>query len=157
MVALDQPYLNWTNCTQKFKSDHKITILIIVCEEKQNKAKEKSFYHCWYHYFRALKLELLPLCPFSKPIGGKYFLKFVRGGRNIEWMREMYIIGPQKLFLFLIHFVYSRYTLFLSQNFYKLSQLELKWPWSCRSNLQKCLERSCLTQVSEYGSMDVDT
>ena len=126
---------------------------------RRNKTRQrkKVFITADIHYFRALKLGLLPLCPFSKPIGGKYFLKFVRGGRNIEWMREVCNIGPQKLFLFLIHFVYSRYTLFLSQNFYKLSQLELKWPWSCRSNLQKCLERSCLTQVSEYGSMDVDT
>ena len=39
-------------------------------------------------------------------------------------------------------------TLFLSQNLFKLSQLVLKWPWSCRSNLQKCLEHLNLAKLS---------
>ena len=39
-------------------------------------------------------------------------------------------------------------TLFLSQNLFKLSQLVLKWPWSCRSNLQKCLENLNLAKLS---------
>ena len=81
---------------------------------------------------------------------GENFLKFVRGGRNIQWMRGVYNIGPQKLFLFLTYFVYSRYTLFLSQNLFKLSQLVLKWPWSCRSNLQKCLEHLNLAKIIKW-------
>ena len=79
---------------------------------------------------------------------GENILKFVRGGRNIQWMRGVYNSGPQKLFLFLTYFVYSRYTLFLSKNLFKLSQLVLKWPWSCRSNLQKCLENLNLAKLS---------
>ena len=86
---------------------------------------------------------------FSKPFGGN-ILKFVRGGRNIQWMRGVYNIGPQKLFLFLTYFVYSRYTIFLSQNLFKLSQLVLKWPWSCRSNLQKCLEHLNLAKIIKW-------
>ena len=78
---------------------------------------------------------------------GKNILKFVRGGRNIQWMRGVYNIRPHKLFLFLTYFVYLRYTLFLSQSLFKLSQLVLKWPWSCRSNLQKCLERLNLAKI----------
>ena len=78
---------------------------------------------------------------------GENVLKFVRGGRNIQWMRGVYNIGPKKLFLFLTDFVYSRYTLFLSQNLFKLSQLVLKWPWSCRSNSQKCLEHLNLAKI----------
>ena len=78
---------------------------------------------------------------------GENILKFVRGGRNIQWMRGVYNIGPKKLFLFLTYFVYSRYTLFLSQNLFKSCQLVLKWPWSCRSNLQKCLERLNLAKI----------
>ena len=31
---------------------------------------------------------------------------------------------------------------------FKLSQLVLKWPWSCRSNLQKCLENLNLAKLS---------
>ena len=31
---------------------------------------------------------------------GENILKFVRGGRNIQWMRGVYNIGPHKLFLF---------------------------------------------------------
>ena len=80
---------------------------------------------------------------------GENILKFVRGGRNIQWMRGVYNIGPQKLFLFLTYFVYSRYTLFLSQNLFKLSQLVLKWPWSCLSNLQKCLEHLNLAKLPQ--------
>ena len=37
---------------------------------------------------------------FFQAFWGKIFLKSVRGGRNIEWMRRVYNIGPQKLFLF---------------------------------------------------------
>ena len=81
---------------------------------------------------------------------GENILKFVRGGRNIQWMREVYNIGPQKLFLFLTYSVYSRYTLFLSQNLFKLSQLVLKWPWSCRSNIQKCLEHLNLAKIIKW-------
>ena len=81
---------------------------------------------------------------------GENILKFVRGGRNIQWMRGVYNIGPQKLFLFLTYFVYSRYTLFLSQNLFKLSQLVLKWPWSCLSNLQKCLEHLNLAKTIKW-------
>ena len=84
---------------------------------------------------------------FFQAFWGKIFLKSVRGGRNIEWMRGVYNIGPKKLFLFLTYFVYSRYTLFLSQNLFKLSQLVLKWSWSCRSNLQKCLEHLNLAKI----------
>ena len=32
---------------------------------------------------------------------GENILKFVRGGRNIQWMRGVYNIGPHKLFLFI--------------------------------------------------------
>ena len=81
---------------------------------------------------------------------GENILKFVRGGRNIQWMRGVYNIGPKKLFLFLTYFVYSCYTLFLSQNLFKLCQLVLKWPWSCRSNLQKCLERLNLAKIIKW-------
>ena len=63
-------------------------------------------------------------------------------------MRGVKNIGPKKLFLFLTYFVYLRYTLFLSQNLFKLSQLVSKWPWSCRSNLQKCLENLNLAKLS---------
>ena len=52
---------------------------------------------------------------------GENILKFVTGGGNIQWMRGVYNIGPKKLFLFLTYFVYSRYTLFLSQNLFVVS------------------------------------
>ena len=38
------------------------------------------------------------LCPFSKLSGCKIFLKFVRDGRNIKWIRGVYNIELQKLF-----------------------------------------------------------
>ena len=33
---------------------------------------------------------------------------------------------------------------------FKLSQLVLKWPWSCRSNLQKCLEHLNLAKIIKW-------
>ena len=116
----------------------------------KTRQREKVFLTADIHYFRALKLWLLPRCPFFQTFWGKIFLKFVRGGRNIQWMRGVYNIGLKKLFLFLTYFVYSRYILFLSQNLFKLSQLVLKWPWSCRSNIQKCLEHLNLAKIIKW-------
>ena len=116
----------------------------------KTRQREKVFLTADIHYFRALKLWLLPRYPFFPNLLGENILKFVRGGRNIQWMRGVYNIRPHKLFLFLTYFVYLRYTLFLSQNLFKLSQLLLKWPWSCRSNLQKCLERLNLAKIIKW-------
>ena len=77
-------------------------------------------------------------------------LKFVRGGRNIQWMRGVYNIGPQKLFLFFHLFCLLALHSFPFTNLFKLSQLVLKWPWSCRSNLQKCLERLNLAKIIKW-------
>ena len=57
-----------------------------------------------------------------------------------HWTKE--IVSFFNLFCLLV------YTLFLSQNLFKLCQLVLKWPWSCRSNLQKCLENLNLAKLS---------
>ena len=61
---------------------------------------DRTFLPADIHYFRALKLGLLPLCPFSKPFGGIFFFKFVWGGGNILWKRSVYNIEPEKLFVF---------------------------------------------------------
>ena len=54
------------------------------CDGKQNQAMgKKVFLRADIPYFRALKLGLFSLCPFSKPLGCKIFLKFLRGGWNI--------------------------------------------------------------------------
>ena len=116
----------------------------------KTRQREKVFLTADIHYFRALKLWLLPRYPFFPNLLGENILKFVRGGRNIQWMRGVYNIRLQKLFFFLNYFVYSCYTLFLSQNLFKLSQLVLKWPWSCRSNLQKCLEHLNLAKIIKW-------
>ena len=60
---------------------------------------DRAFLPADIHYFRAPKLGLLPLCPFSKPFGGIFF-KFVRGGRNILRKRSVYNIEPEKLYVF---------------------------------------------------------
>ena len=116
----------------------------------QNQAQGKSFSHFWCPLFLSAQTRVASIVSFFPNLLGENVLKFVRGGRNIQWMRGVYNIGPQKLFLFLTYFVYSRYTLFLSQNLFKLSQLVLKWPWSCRSNLQKCLERLILAKIFKW-------
>ena len=61
-----------------------IIIPIMICDRKQNQAMGKTvFLRADIHYFRALKLGLFPLCPFSKPFGCKIFLMSLRGGWNI--------------------------------------------------------------------------
>ena len=61
-----------------------IIIPIMICDRKQNQAMGKTvFLRADIHYFRALKLGLSPLCPFSKPFGCKILLKSLRGGWNI--------------------------------------------------------------------------
>ena len=68
---------------------------------------------------------------------GENFLKSVRGGRNIEWMRRVYNIGPKKLFLFnlfcLLALHYFPFTKFIALK----SSL----------NLQKCLKYLNLEKI----------
>ena len=61
---------------------------------------KKVFLRADISHFRALKLGLFSLCPFSKPFGCIIFLKFLRGGWNIQKMRNVYNIEPDKLLCF---------------------------------------------------------
>ena len=68
----------------EIRGGSQIIIPIMICDRKQNQAMGKTvFLRADIHYFRALKLGLFPLCPFSKPFGCKIFLKSLRGGWNI--------------------------------------------------------------------------
>ena len=86
---------------------------------------------------------------FSKPFGGKYF-KICEGWQKYSVDERSVQHWTTEIVSFLTYFVYSRYTLFVSQNLFKLSQLVLKWPWSCRSNLQKCLEHLNLAKIIKW-------
>ena len=86
---------------------------------------------------------------FSKPFGGKYF-KICEGWQKYSVDERSVQHWTTEIVSFLTYFVYSRYILFLSQNLFKLSWLVLKWPWSCRSNIQKCLEHLNLAKIIKW-------
>ena len=109
----------------------------------KTRQREKVFLTADIHYFWALKLGLLPLCPFSKPFGGKY-LKSVRGGRNIEWMRRVYNIGPKNFFLFnaLHYFPFTK--------FIQAVSAWIKIALKSSLNLQKCLVHLNLAKIIKW-------
>ena len=82
---------------------------------------------------------------FSKPFGGKYFKicegwqEYSMDERSVQhWTTEIVSFFNLFCLLALHSFPFTKF---------KLSQLVLKWPWSCRSNLQKCLEHLNLAKI----------
>ena len=111
--------------------------------------KEKKFFSLLISIiFERLNYGCFQGVLFSKPFGGKYF-KICEGWqeysvdeRSVQhWTKGIVSFFNLFCLLALHSFPFTKF---------KLSQLVLKWPWSCRSNLQKCLEHLNLAKIIKW-------
>ena len=65
----------------------KITILIIICERKQNQAKGKSFSHCWYPLFLSAQITVASIVSFFPSLLGENIFKICEGWQEY-WVDE---------------------------------------------------------------------
>ena len=115
----------------------------------QNQAKWKSFSHCWYPLFLSAQTRVASIVSFFQAFWGKIFLKSVRGGRNIEWMRRVYNIEPKKLFLFNLFCLLTLYY-FPFTKFIQAVSAWIKIALKSSLNLQKCLEHLNLAKIIKW-------